>query len=268
MHNGVSEPPRAGQPVDPATYKARYQELLARKGVPFWPDVAWRDAIVAAALCVVVLLLAIAFGPKELGLQADPTIVNAYPRPDWYFLWLFALLALSPPALENWLIVGLPLLAIVALIALPLMANAGERSPRRRPWAVAVVGVIAIAGVALTQEGDQSPWSPDLNATALPGDVVAAAAATGVKPGADAFARDGCLSCHAIAGTGGRRGPDLSAVGDRLSPNQLTWRILNGGHNMPPYGSALSSQEVNQLVAFLASQRAVTPGASPTPLRS
>ena len=41
-------------------------------------------------------MLAAVFGPPELGKIPDPSDVAAYPRPDWYFLWLFAALALLP----------------------------------------------------------------------------------------------------------------------------------------------------------------------------
>ena len=54
-----------------------------------------------------------------------------------------------------------------------------------------------------------------------------------------------------VGGAGGQRGPDLSAVGARLSPDQLTWRILNGGNNMPAYGTNLTPDELAALVAFL-----------------
>jgi ubiquinol-cytochrome c reductase cytochrome b subunit len=43
----------------------------------------------------------------------------------------------------------------------------------------------------------------------------------------------------------------LSHIGARLTPDQLTWRILNGGRNMPPYGTVLTPDEVNALVSFL-----------------
>ena len=45
-------------------------------------------------------------------------------------------------------------------------------------------------------------------------------------------------------------------VGDRLTPDQMTTRVLNGGHNMPAFASTLSPQEVDQLVAFLRTLRA------------
>ena len=60
-----------------------------------------------------------------------------------------------------------------------------------------------------------------------------------------------CISCHAIAGTGGRRGPDLSTIGSALSRDELTWRILHGGGNMPAYGDILSPDELTALLDFL-----------------
>ena len=73
MRHGVSEPPVPGVAVDTKTYRQRYEELLHRIGMPFWPDAAWKDVVFALAVGAVVLLLAIVFGPPELGTQADPT---------------------------------------------------------------------------------------------------------------------------------------------------------------------------------------------------
>ncbi len=254
VQHGISEPPREGEPVDPATYRERYDRLLHTRGVPFWPDAAWRDVVFALAVGSVVLALAIFVGPPQLGAQADPTNVRADPRPDWYFLWYFALLALIPPSTEDWVIIGFPLLVGVILLALPLVAPKGERSPRRRPWAVMVVGLTALAIGVLIREGDLAPWSPVFEPKPLSASVTRGLTGDAAR-GAALFQSKGCNSCHSVAGVGGRRGPDLTAVGNRLTRDQLTWRILNGGYNMPAYGTALTPADVSALVDFLATLR-------------
>ena len=63
-----------------------------------------------------------------------------------------------------------------------------------------------------------------------------------------------CSFCHGAKGEGGR-GPNLTTVGSRLSTDQLTWRILNGGNNMPAYGNTLTPADVQALVGFLSAQK-------------
>jgi ubiquinol-cytochrome c reductase cytochrome b subunit len=254
LRHGIAEPPRAGRPVDPRTYQRWYEDLLKTRGAPFWPDAAWRDVVFALVVGVVVVALAAFVGPPELGPQADPTNLEAYPRPDWYFLWLFALLALLPPEIEDLVIVGLPLAAGIVLIGLPLVAPYGERSPRRRPWAVAAVLLSALAIAVLLRHGYAAPWSPALPPPAVPAAVTDRLTGDALQ-GAALYQQKGCIACHAVAGAGGRRGPDLSTVGDRLSADELTWRVLNGGTNMPAYGDTLRPDEVTSLVAFLSQQR-------------
>jgi ubiquinol-cytochrome c reductase cytochrome b subunit len=252
VRHGISEPPVAGQPVDRKTYRQRYHELLAR-GIPFWPDAAWKDVVFALAIGAVVVVLSVVIGAPELGKEANPTIVEANPRPDWYFLWLFALLSLLPPGLEDYVIIGLPLLASVVLLALPFVAPTGERSPARRPWAVAAVVIPAIAIAVLVREGFESPWSPVLPAPRLsPG--FSAQYSGSAAAGLQLFETEACISCHAIAGTGGRKGPDLTTVGARLSQEQLTTRILNGGGGMPAYAGTLTPDQTTSLVMFLSAQ--------------
>jgi ubiquinol-cytochrome c reductase cytochrome b subunit len=142
LHNGISEPPEAGRPVDPKTYRSSYRALLARDGEPFWPDAAWRDVVFAFLLVVAVVALAVIVGPPELGKPPDPTIVAASPRPEWYFLWYFAVLSLIPKWSEDWVIILGPALFIATLILLPLVAGKGERSPIRRPWSFVIVAFI------------------------------------------------------------------------------------------------------------------------------
>src|SRR5947209_18399282 len=168
LRHGVSEPPVPGRPVDPKTYKKDYAELLHRIGEPFWPDAGWKDVVFALAVGSVVLLLAVVIGPPALGTQADPTNIVADPRPDWYFLWYFALLALIPSSVEDWFIIGFPLLLGVVFVLLPFLAPTGERSPSRRPWAVAILGLFALTVAVLVREGSRAPWSPNLAVQALP----------------------------------------------------------------------------------------------------
>jgi ubiquinol-cytochrome c reductase cytochrome b subunit len=255
VKNGISEPPEVGEPVDPATYREKYEKLLHEDGVPFWPDAAWRDVVFALFVGSIVLILAIVFGPKELGAVADPTILKTAPRPDWYFLWLFALLALMPPSVEDYLIVGGPILTVILLIAIPFARNKGERSFRRRPWAVAAFLIVAIAIPVLIYVGDKAPWSPNLTPGELPQRVQAQAQAAGLQKGMDTFTTAGCLNCHSIDGAGGNKGPNLTDVGIRLNRQQLTWRILYGGGGMPEYGQTLTATQAEDLVNFLLQQK-------------
>jgi ubiquinol-cytochrome c reductase cytochrome b subunit len=102
--------------------------------------------------------------------------------------------------------------------------------------------------------GKRASWSPDFSAQSLPSDVVHAASDP-INEGAQLFHAKGCEYCHEIAGYGGHRGPDLTSVGDRLSTDQLTIQIVNGGTNMPAYGGNLSASELTNLVAFLVSRK-------------
>ena len=252
--HGISEPPKPGHVVDPETYEEEYEELLKKDGIPFWPDAAWRDVIFALAVGTIVLILAVTIGPKELGVRADPTLIKVYPRPDWYFLWYFAVLALMPKWAESWVIVGAPVLGIVGLISVPFISNRGERSASRRPWTIAIVGISLIVIAVLVQEGERAPWSPNLTPKPIPAQVMQPLQGQELA-GAYVFQNSGCTMCHLMAGSGGSRGPDLTHIGSRLTNDQLTWRILNGGHNMPAYNSILNPGEVDQLVSFLSARK-------------
>jgi ubiquinol-cytochrome c reductase cytochrome b subunit len=53
------------------------------------------------------------------------------------------------------------------LIALPFVSNRGERSPRRRPWAVVAIIMTVLMIVTLWVAGAKSPWSPNFDAPPL-----------------------------------------------------------------------------------------------------
>jgi ubiquinol-cytochrome c reductase cytochrome b subunit len=255
LRHGISEPPEVGRPVDPATYRDWYAGLLERHGHPFWPDDGWRDAVFGGLMVIGIVILAVVFGAPKLTMPPDPSIIQANPRPDWYLLWYFGVLALIPPGLEPYVIVGAPLLVGAALISLPFIWNRGERHPLRRPWAFGAVIVIVTMVGTLWVAGSRSDWAPDFSAQPLTAEVVGTTSGP-VWQGAQLFHDKGCEYCHRISGHGGRRGPDLTTVGDRLSKEQLTVRILNGGVNMPAFGGTLTPQELEYLIAFLQSRTA------------
>ena len=261
LRHGISEPPVPGELVDPKTYRASYQKHLAKDGVPFWPDAAWRDILFGAVMAMGILALAVVVGPPALGAPPDPSIISADPRPDWYLLWYFAVLALAPSSLETYIIILAPLAVGALILSPPLLSNKGERSARRRPWAIGIVLMTLVTIGSLWVLGARSPWSPRFDAPPLTAEVIGTTDGAVVE-GARLFHDKGCLSCHLIEGHGGRRGPDLTHIGELLTRQDLTIRIANGGTNMPAFAGTLAPAELNALVDFLGSRRATPPARS------
>jgi ubiquinol-cytochrome c reductase cytochrome b subunit len=153
-----------------------------------------------------------------------------------------------------------PLLLVGGLFLVPFLSNRGERAPSCRPVAVlAVVVIFAVLG-ALTYQGATAPWSPVM--TAWSGDPVPENIVRRSTPlqlqGAVVFQNKNCRNCHALEGSGGRRGPDLTTVGLRLTRGQLIDQVSNGtpgGGDMPAYGRQIGPSEMTALVDFLVSLR-------------
>jgi ubiquinol-cytochrome c reductase cytochrome b subunit len=265
---GVSAPPVPGQVVDPKTYEEEYEKKL-KTGVPFLGEAMMKDALFSALAAIVVVVLAAVLGPKGPTGPPDPTLAGANPRPEWPFLWLFALLSMSPPASETFIILVFPAILIGVLFLVPFVSNRGERAPSRRPVAVlAVVVIYTVLGV-LTYQGVTSPWSPQMTAWSgdpVPEDLVRSSSPLRLQ-GALVFQNKSCRNCHALEGSGGRRGPDLTAVGTRLTRDQLIDQVSNGtpgGGNMPAYGKQISPAQMTALVEFLENLRpALRPAAEP-----
>ncbi len=255
---GISENPRLGHAVDPKTYKQWYEDMLQRVGVPYWPDGIWREVVLATILVVAVLALTLTIGAPDLVGPPDPSNVIAEPRPDWYFLWYFAALALLPKDAEDTAMILLPTLFFVGMFALPFVANRGERSPLRRPWAVFISIMCVLMIGIMTVSGNLAGWSPRFNATMLPANLVGAPSNSQIAKGAALFHTQSCEYCHMIDGHGGIRGPDLSEIGSTLTPQDITIRIMNGGDNMPAFAPNLTPTQLNDLVAFLSSRTGYT----------
>lgn len=254
--NGISEPPKAGRLVDPKTYRSWYDNYMKEKGVPFWPNAAWRDTIFSSIIVIIIIVFAIFFGAPQLTSAPNPSVVQTSPTPDWYMIPFFALFALMPHKIESVAMVVGPLLSIALLFSIPFLSNKGERSPLKRPWSMFGVLLVFVFVISLLIIGLQAPWSPNFNAKPLPVTAIKAAHPdTTMLQGVHLFYTKGCEYCHKVNGYGGEAGPDLTLIGARLSQQELTIRIVNGGTNMPAFGGILSKDELNQLTKFLESQK-------------
>src|SRR5438309_7693079 len=96
LTKGINEYPTPGTPVNKETYAAEYESLLKKEGVPFYPKVISKDLIFSAAVILGILGCAAYFGPKGPTGVPDPTQIDTVPRPDFFFLWMFSVLALLP----------------------------------------------------------------------------------------------------------------------------------------------------------------------------
>ena len=254
---GINEWPMPGRVVRRATYVKEYEELTHKDGVPFVPAAIWKDMFFSAAIVVSVMVCAWYFGPFGPTGYPDPTIVQTIPKPDFFFLWLYAMLALLPPEMETAALLIGPVVVIGLLILLPFVSGEGEKSWRKRPVAVVTLLLIAVALGTFTKLATYSPWSPVMNGWS--GDPVPVEFLNGRSPlerqGALVFQVKQCRNCHEIGGSGGKRGPDLDRVATRLTHDQLVRQVIQGGGNMPAYGKNLNPAEVTALVSFLETLR-------------
>ena len=169
-------------------------------------------------------------------------------------MWIFALFALMPREIESFAIAFSPVILGAVLILLPIINNKGERSLQRRPWSIAIVIIVVTMVAAFWYMGDRSPWSPAFDTKPLTAEVIGNVNPE-AKNGGDLFYKKACIYCHTISGTGGKRGPGLTYVSDRLTKDQITIKIVNGGGNMPSYGATLTGRELDDLVAFLVTRK-------------
>jgi ubiquinol-cytochrome c reductase cytochrome b subunit len=257
LFHGVSDWPVPGRIVRKETYVREYQELTAKTGIPFVPDAAWKDAVFAAAIILAVMACAFFFGPFGPGGPPDPTIIQTAPKPDYFFLWIYAVLAFLPPSIETPVMLVAPVIGIAAMLMLPLFAGEGERHWAKRPVAVLMVSVIAVSLGIFTHLGTYTPWSPIMNAwSSDPVPVKLLQHRTPLeRQGAIVLQNKQCRNCHALDGVGGQRGPALDDVASRMTEDQIIRQVLQGGGNMPAYGNALNPSETKALTQFLESLR-------------
>ncbi|MEO2168732.1 MAG: cytochrome b N-terminal domain-containing protein, partial [bacterium] len=250
---GINEWPMPGRLVTREKYLDEYHAEIKRDGEPFVPQGVQKDVVFAGIVLLALFFCAAVFGPAGPNGEPNPTLIETLPRPDFWYLPLFAVFALLPPYMETALMLLGPPILIVLAVALPFYSNTGEKSFRRRPGAwILVIMVFLMLGV-LAWLGNTSPWSPHMSAwSGVPTPVEYVRGRSPLElQGALVVQNKQCRNCHALGGTGGQRGPALDNVATRLTRDQLIRQVLQGGGNMPAYGKNLRPEEVTAVVAFL-----------------
>ncbi len=268
IRQGIAPPPRLLEEAAPrmtndSHYAEYYGEQYARSkiaGVPFWPDIIAKDVVIATVAVLVLVLLALFVG-AGLEAPADPTDASYTPRPEWYFLPFFQLLKLVPGSMEAVVAVGLPAIIVVVLLLLPFYDTNSIRSLRRRPAAIASLGVITVGCAFLF--GQSAAEAPP----AVPPEV--GRPLTSVeRAGRTIFQAQQCGSCHMVAGQKApeKKGevpqaPDLTEVGLRHSAAWMHSFIedpsrFHPASKMPAFGPpTLSHEEIEELSQYLSSLR-------------
>jgi ubiquinol-cytochrome c reductase cytochrome b subunit len=252
---GINEWPMPGRFVRRVTYQWEYREQTHSDGIPFIPGAFWKDILFSGAVLAAVAVCACVLGPYGPTGQPDPTIIHTVPKPDFFFLWMYAALAYLPPAMETPVLLIVPICGIAILLGLPFYAAEGEKSWKRRPIAVLAVASVAISWGVLTHLATFTPWSPHMDAWSgdpVPVKFLQQSKAL-VRQGAVVFQAKQCRNCHAIGNLGGQRGPSLDSIATRMTEDQIIRQVLQGDGNMPAYGKNLSPSEVTALVSFLES---------------
>jgi ubiquinol-cytochrome c reductase cytochrome b subunit len=250
---GINEWPMPGRLVRKASYIEDYHELTKKDGIPFVPDAVWKDLFFAAFILLSIGACAYILGPFGPSGPPDPTIIRTAPKPDFFFLWLYAVLSFLPPSMETPALLIGPVVGILALLLLPFVSGEGEKSWRRRPIAVLTILLVAVAWGTFTRLAEHTPWSPVMDAWSgipIPAEFLHNRSAL-ERQGALVFQVKQCHNCHSLGSEGGERGPALDAVAARLTQDQLIRQVIQGGGNMPAYGKNLSPAETTALVAFL-----------------
>lgn len=206
------------------SYLERYKRAKEH-GVPFFPDIVIKDAVVSLLLFLLLVALAYFVG-APLEARADPADTTYTPRPEWYFLFLFQLLKYFPGKLEVVGIVVIPTLVILLLFLLPFIDRSAKRHFSRRPLVTSITGaaVVAVVGLTLLAVRETPPPREEVG-----GDPIAALYSAN------------CAGCH---------GPSI----DVPTGTDLHAIISEGKHEgMPAWSADLTSDEIDALAGFILS---------------
>lgn len=231
------------KPEDKEQYLKRYAELK-KKGHAFYPYSIFKDVAISAAILLLLIALTVAFG-SGLEAKADPTNTSYIPRPEWYFMFLFEALKFFPGQIEWVGVVVVPGITLLALALYPFLDRSPERRPTRRPFSTVIACLVVIFTVWLTVKAFQG--TPSTSAADL----------TPIQQsGRQLYQSNGCASCHAISGVGGKVGPDLAGIGERSNAAAIERYIedpksVNPNATMPGFVPPLTPQQAEHITQYL-----------------
>jgi mono/diheme cytochrome c family protein len=238
----------------------RKYEEAKQKGVKFWPNIIYKDLLMAFGIFLLLIGLAtfVGIAPEP---KADPSDTSYIPRPEWYFLFLFEFLKFIPGQIEWIGTAVIPLLAIILLFAVPFLDQDRFRHWKNRKLGVSIMGVVVIAMVGLTIRAVIT--KPEEEET-----TVATTVQEKIILGQELYSIQ-CVECHGPEGAGGEiqgvEGLEGTVVKVINSQDEMYTRtdetlanIINYGQQdlgMPPfgvaYGGPLKKAEIDAIVTFM-----------------
>ena len=205
-------------------YLEKYQEEK-KKGVQFFPDILFKDAVVSLIVFLALIALAYFLG-APLEERANPADSSYTPKPEWYFLFLFQLLKYFPGELEVVGVVVIPTLAILLLLVLPFLDRKAKRHFTARPVIIGVTALAMVGVIGLTVLSIKEAPPPS---ETIQGDLTAV------------LYTQNCAPCHG-ASIPVTPGADLHSI------------IAQGSHDgMPAWSADLSSDQIDALAGFILS---------------
>lgn len=132
-----------------------YMEYPGEEGIPFWPDHALKE-IIAALLVMGFLFTLTILSPAPMEPKADSFTTPEHIKPEWYFLASYQALKVAEVLkfLGAWApkVIGIMGQGIILLIIilLPFLDRNPERRPGKRPIAISLGILMAIAFIVFT----------------------------------------------------------------------------------------------------------------------
>nr|WHU53957.1 cytochrome b [Ctenotus superciliaris]WHU53958.1 cytochrome b [Ctenotus superciliaris]WHU53964.1 cytochrome b [Ctenotus superciliaris]WHU53967.1 cytochrome b [Ctenotus superciliaris] len=129
--------------------------------IPFHPYFSYKDLLGATLLLMVLLMLAL-FSPNLLGdpenfTPANPLVTPPHIKPEWYFLFAYAILRSIPNKLGGVLAL---LFSILILMLVPALHTSKQRGNAFRPFSQALFWALVSNIIILTWIGGQPVEDP------------------------------------------------------------------------------------------------------------